>query len=120
MKINSAYISKQKCIVRLAVFYGVVNRLRIIEPLRGRINQLHDWKVKSSDNVVSVISPNPSCNLLLLVPFSAINEVMEANRCVLRVEHSSCTRIIKLENFWPFYVVHIPYVSCVFESSINV
>lgn len=80
MKISSAYISKQKCTDSLAVFYGIANRLRIIEPLRGRINQLQDWKVKSSDNVVSVIPSNLSCNLLLLVPFFTINEIMEANR----------------------------------------
>lgn len=80
MKISSAYISKQKCTDSLAIFYGIANRLRIIEPLRGRINQLQDWKVKSSDNVVSVIPSNLSCNLLLLVPFFTINEIMEANR----------------------------------------
>lgn len=79
MKINSVYISKQKCIDSLAVSYGIANRLRIIEPLRGRINQMQDWKVKSSDNV-SVIPSNPSCNLPLLVPFFTLNEVMEANR----------------------------------------
>lgn len=80
MKINSAYNSKQKCIDNLAVFYGIANRLGIIELLRDRINQLQNWKVKSSDNVVSVISSNLSCNLLLLVPFFTINEVVEANR----------------------------------------
>lgn len=121
MKINSAYISKQKRIDGLAVFYGIANRLRIIEPLGGRINQLQDWKVKSSDNVVGVISSNPSCNLPLLVPFFTTNEVAETNRlCSERRTFIAYSRVIKLENFWPFYVVRIPYASCVFESSINV